>query len=154
MPNRLNTSLSWAVGLVVVFIAGTLFLTRPSVSTSSLSPVSGLMSLRQMAQSSMLYDDAIANQKPTLVEFYADWCTTCQSLAPTLHELQQDYADRVNFVMLDIDNPRWAAQVDQYQVTGVPEIVLLTADQQVSDIFIGRLPRSVLAEAIGQLLRW
>lgn len=153
MPNRLNIRLTWAVGLVVVFIAGTLFLTRPSVSTSSLSPVSGLMSLRQMAQSSMLYETAIANQKPTLVEFYADWCTTCQSLAPTLHQLQQDYANRVNFVMLDIDDPRWAAQVDQYQVTGVPKIVLLTTDQQVSDTFIGRLPRTVLAEALGQLLR-
>ena len=152
MPNRLNTRITWAIGLVIGVIVGTLFLTRPSVSTSSLSPVSGLMSLRQMAQSSIAYDDAIANQKPTLVEFYADWCTTCQSLAPTLHELQQDYANQVNFVMLDIDDPRWAAQIDQYQVTGVPKIVLLTTNQQVSDTFIGRLPRSVLAEAMEQLL--
>src|SRR5687767_1669866 len=41
--------------------------------------------------------------RPQVIEFFAFWCTTCQAMRPILHELQDRYTERVDFVYLDID---------------------------------------------------
>jgi thiol-disulfide isomerase/thioredoxin len=43
--------------------------------------------------------------KPVVVDVYASWCTACKNVAPTLSRLKQDYAGKVNFVVLDVSNP-------------------------------------------------
>jgi thiol-disulfide isomerase/thioredoxin len=42
--------------------------------------------------------------KPVVVDVYASWCPACQNVAPTLATLKQQYAGRVNFVVLDVSN--------------------------------------------------
>ena len=64
-------------------------------------------SLAALAQTAIPYDVAQTNHRPTLLEFYADWCTACQAMAPAMVDLRQTYGDRVNFVMLNIDNDKW-----------------------------------------------
>jgi thiol-disulfide isomerase/thioredoxin len=43
--------------------------------------------------------------KPVLVDIYASWCPGCKNIAPTLSQLKQDYAGKVNFVVLDVTDP-------------------------------------------------
>lgn len=140
------------VALVAVFAIATFFLTRPQTSGSSLSPISGLMALKAMAATALPYEQAMANQRPTLIEFYADWCTTCQGLAPTLQALHGELGAQVNFVMLNIDVPQWSHQVEQFQVSGVPYLVLLNRDHSVVDRFIGKVPKPVLLSRLTDLL--
>lgn len=45
---------------------------------------------------------AKTNTKPTVVLIRAEWCGTCQKLEPTMKELAEQYADRLNFVVLDV----------------------------------------------------
>ncbi|NJR15521.1 MAG: thioredoxin family protein [Calothrix sp. CSU_2_0] len=40
--------------------------------------------------------------KPVLVDVFATWCAGCKNIAPTLSQLKQDYAGKVNFVVLDV----------------------------------------------------
>ncbi len=141
-----------AIALIVLFAIFAFVLTRPITSLQSLSPVSGLMALKASAQSSTPYEVAIASHTPTLIEFYADWCTTCQAMAPTLEAVHQDVGEQVNFVMLDIDNPQWQAQVQQFQVRGVPHLVLLDRDQTIVDTWIGKVPKSVLLARVTNVL--
>ena len=138
--------------LIVIFAIGTLLLTRPQTSASSLSPVSGLMALKAMAQTATPYGQALANPQPTLIEFYADWCTTCQALAPAIESLHGEYGDRINFVMLNIDDPQWHPQVQQFQVSGVPHLALVTSDNALADTFIGKVPKSLLSQSLDTLL--
>jgi thiol-disulfide isomerase/thioredoxin len=42
--------------------------------------------------------------KPVLVDIYASWCPACKNIAPTLSELKKTYADKVNFVVLDVSD--------------------------------------------------
>ncbi|MGB3493461.1 MAG: thioredoxin domain-containing protein [Elainellaceae cyanobacterium] len=141
-----------AISLVIVFAIAAIFLTRPQTDTTRLSPVSGLMALRTSAQSAMPYAQAMTNQKPTLIEFYADWCTTCQSLAPTLATVHDEFNPNLNFVMLNIDDPQWRSHIQQFQVNGVPHLVLLNPDQTVADSFVGRVPLSILRDHVANLL--
>lgn len=154
MPETPNMSKQGrlAIALIATFAIAAFWLTRPVAGTESLSPVSGLMTLKSSAQTSMPYATAIANGKPTLIEFYADWCTTCQSLAGTLDTVQQQYGSSINFVMLDIDDPQWRDQVQQFNVTGVPHLVLRDGEGAIADTFVGKVPKSVLTESLQQLL--
>lgn len=121
--------------------------TPPAMATS----LSGLKVMKEMAQEAIPFEVAIATQKPTLIEFYADWCSVCQSMAPTMQALEQQYGGDINFVMLNVDEAQWLPQMDQYDVTGVPQFTLL--DQQHSQVktLVGRIPQLILAEEFEQL---
>lgn len=140
------------IGVVTLFAIAALALTRPASPISHLSPLSGLMALKASAQTAMTYGEAMANPEPTLIEFYADWCTTCQALAPTLDNIHQQFGPALNFVMIDIDAPQWREQIQQFQVQGVPHLALVNPDQTVADTFIGKVPQSVLANRITDLM--
>ncbi len=140
-----------AIALLTLFATAMLFLSR-ATAAPSLSPVAGLMHLKAMERVAMPYEEAMANSKPTLVEFYADWCSSCQAMATTVEALRDRYGDDINFVMLDIDDPARSAQVQTYGVTGVPHFVTLDANQVIADSTVGRVPAQVLSQTFDRLL--
>lgn len=117
----------------------------PSALATNLS---GLKIMKEMAQEAVPYEDAIASTKPTLLEFYADWCSVCQSMAPTLQTLKQEYGEEINFVMLNVDEAQWLPQMDRYSVTGVPQFTLLDRHQSPIQTFVGRIPQLILSEVL------
>ncbi|MDA0267896.1 MAG: thioredoxin domain-containing protein [Cyanobacteria bacterium] len=154
IPNQTGFPKTYGMvmAVIVVFAIAALLLTRPTTAIAHLSPLSGLMTLKASVQTAMPYGEAMANPQPTLIEFYADWCTTCQALAPTLDTIHQQFGPALNFVMIDIDAPQWREQIQQFQVQGVPHLALVNPDQTVADTFIGKVPQSVLANRITDLM--
>ncbi|MBX2862060.1 MAG: thiol:disulfide interchange protein [Leptolyngbyaceae cyanobacterium MAG.088] len=130
----------------------TVLITRPAAKTTSFTPLSGLMTLKVMAAEAMPYADAIASPNPTFIEFYADWCTTCQGMSSTVATLHQQYGGNINFVMLDIDDPQWATQVSNYGASGVPQFTLIDAQHNEIKTWVGKVPKSILASVFDQLL--
>ena len=43
--------------------------------------------------------------KPTFLEFYAEWCEVCKQMAPKVSALKDKYEKDINFVFLNVDNP-------------------------------------------------
>ncbi|MEL6382342.1 MAG: thioredoxin domain-containing protein [Cyanobacteria bacterium J06626_18] len=154
LPDNLEKpKANWsAIAIAVVFALIAFWVTRPEPSLQSRSSVSGLMTLKTTVREAIPYEVALATPKPSLVEFYADWCTTCQAMAPTLQSVHQQMEGQVNFVMIDIDDPRWLKQVKQFQVSGVPHLALLNSDHTVVDTFIGEVPKQVLNRRLADLL--
>ncbi len=152
----LRQQLHWLSKRLVITIALALTITfslaTPFARAASLSPVKGLMALKTMAQQSVPYDKAMADEKPIVLEFYADWCSSCQSMAPVVTELHGHYGDRINFVMVNIDDAQAAEAVRQYSVTGIPHLLTLTAKGEVQEEFVGRVPGKLLDQAIVPLL--
>ncbi len=137
--------------LGLLFVAGIFFSTRSDVAAISSSTVTGLATMRHLATESTPYSVALSNSKPTLVEFYADWCTTCQSMAPILQNLHQQYESDIDLVMLNIDDPQWAKQIEQYQVQGIPHFTFLNQQQQSVKTLVGRVPETILSQILAQL---
>ena len=135
-----------AAGLIAFII------TQPAAPVGSFTPLSGLISLKTMAAEAVPYEQSLASGKPTLIEFYADWCTTCQGMAPTLASLHEQYGSQVNFVMLDIDSPQWADQIAAYGASGVPQFTLLDVDHQEHNTWVGKVPKAIMAEAFDNVL--
>lgn len=109
-------------------------------------------SLDTQASSSIPIEVALTNGKPTLMEFYANWCTSCQAMAKDMEELKQEYADKLNFVMLNVDNTKWLPEMERYRVDGIPLFVFLGKDGQAIAQNIGEQPRSIMAANIDALI--
>ncbi|MEM6254640.1 MAG: thioredoxin family protein [Cyanobacteria bacterium P01_D01_bin.156] len=109
-------------------------------------------SLSDMAEVAVPFDQAIANGKPTLVEFYANWCTSCQAMAGDLQQLKNEYQQDVNFVMLNVDNNKWLPEMLHYRVDGIPHFVFLDDQGKDAGAAIGEIPRAVLASNLTALM--
>lgn len=105
---------------------------------------SGSVSLANLAAASTPLEVATTNGKPSMIEFYADWCTVCQKMAPDIAQLEKQYTDKVNFVMLNVDNNKWLPDILKYRVDGIPHFVFLNKTGESVAQAIGDQPHTVM----------
>ncbi|QEE50855.1 thioredoxin [Flavobacterium alkalisoli] len=70
------------------------------------------------------FNQLINGDKPVLVDFFATWCGPCQMLAPILKEVKEDMGDDITIIKIDVDKNRQLMMNPQFQVKGVPTIML------------------------------
>ncbi|EKN00304.1 MULTISPECIES: thioredoxin [unclassified Acidocella] len=85
--------------------------------------------------------DVLKSSTPVLVDFWAEWCGPCRSIAPSLEALAEEYGGKLEVVKVNIDeNPMTPTQ---YGVRGIPTL-LIFKDGQVAAQQVGAAPKSVL----------
>lgn len=109
------------------------------------------VSLKDLSAAALPYEEALSNGKPTVVEFYADWCEVCRELAPDVYKVEQQYRDRVNFVMLNVDNTKWEQELDEFGVEGIPHFAFLDKEGNEEGNVVGRLPKQYFQENVEAL---
>lgn len=75
------------------------------------------------------FNQIIQSETPVLVDFFATWCGPCQMLAPILKQVKDSLGDRVSIIKIDVDKNQQIAS--QYQVRGVPTMILFQSGKQL-----------------------
>ncbi|WP_009632958.1 thioredoxin family protein [Synechocystis sp. PCC 7509] len=110
------------------------------------------VSLTSLAEKSTPLEVAISNGKPTLMEFYANWCGSCQAMAPDIAQLEKEYNKSVNFVMLNVDNTKWLPEILQYRVDGIPHFVFSGKDGKEVAQTVGKQPYDIMSSNLEALI--
>ena len=68
------------------------------------------------------FNEIINQEQLTLVDFYADWCGPCKTLAPILQEVKLVLKDEVKIIKINVDQHQDLAS--EFMVRGVPTMLL------------------------------
>lgn len=142
--NSSNRLRNFLIAIVATLLGVALFLGLKTDSTA--------VSLAELDQTSIPLEVAVNNGKPSLVEFYANWCTVCQKMTPDIAKLRQQYDRNLNFVMLNVDNTKWLPEMLKYRVDGIPHFVFLDKQGETIAETIGDIPRTIMASNLEALI--
>ena len=93
--------------------------------------------LDQLAKNSLTPEKALSNGKPTVFEFYADWCEACKTMAPDMIDVKEQNLNKVDVVLLNVDNARWVDLIDKYDVNGIPKLVFFDKEGNYKGFSLG-----------------
>ena len=107
--------------------------------------------LKQFGESSLDPEIAFTNNKPTFLEFYAEWCEVCKEMAPKIADIKNEYEKDINFVFLNVDNPKWEKYVRNFKVNGIPQVNLFDEDANLEITLIGKQGEKTIKESLENL---
>ncbi|MEL7186786.1 MAG: thioredoxin TrxA [Pseudomonadota bacterium] len=87
--------------------------------------------------------DVLQNDKPVLIDFWAEWCGPCKMIAPLLDEAADDYAEKLQIVKLNVDENPNVAQ--KFGIRSIPTLMIFK-DGAVQAQKLGAMSKSQLNE--------
>ena len=95
------------------------------------------------------FKETVRNHSFVVVDCWASWCTPCGMIAPLIDELARDYAGKILFGKLNVDES--SEVVGQYQVMSIPTLLVFKNGKFV-DRIVGAQPRNMLESNITRYL--
>jgi thioredoxin 1 len=95
------------------------------------------------------FTEAVQNHSLVVVDCWAPWCHPCIYVSPIIEEMARDYAGRIFFGKLNVDENREVAT--QYGIMSIPTL-LVFKDRKLADRIVGAMPRQMLEPKITHYL--
>lgn len=87
---------------------------------------------------------------PCMIDFYADWCGPCKTVAPVLEELQEEYAGKINIYKVDTEAEKELATM--FGIQSIPSLLFVPTEGQ-PQMAMGALPKDTFKTAIKDVLK-
>ena len=140
----LKTNLKTILILIISIVIISLFLFRNFFFKSTYL-------LKSFGELSVDPEIAFTNNKPTFLEFYAEWCEVCKEMAPQVSAFKDEYEKDINFVFLNVDNQKWGNYIQKFAVNGIPQVNLFDKKGNLISTFIGKQDEMKIRKSINNL---
>ena len=91
------------------------------------------------------FEELLQDEKLVIVDFWATWCGPCRMLSPLLDEVEEEMADKVTVVKVNVDDADEIAM--KYRIMNIPTLLFFKGGQLV-DKTVGAMPKNVLVDKI------
>ncbi|MFI3317562.1 MAG: thioredoxin [Rikenellaceae bacterium] len=95
------------------------------------------------------FQEVITSSKPVVIDFWAEWCGPCRTIAPIVEELAAEYADKAIIGKCDVEENDEI--VGQYGVRNIPTIIFVK-DGKVVDKQVGACSKDTLKAKLEAIL--
>jgi thioredoxin 1 len=93
------------------------------------------------------FHDVVKKNSKVVIDCWAQWCGPCRMIAPIIEELANDYAGKILFGKLNVDeNPKISAE---HQIMSIPTL-LIFKDGYLVDRIVGAIPKKKLEQRLQQ----
>ena len=140
----LNTNLKAILAVSIAVVIISLFLFRNFLFKSTYL-------LKSFGESSVDPEIAFINNKPTFLEFYAEWCEVCKEMAPQVSAFKDEYEKDINFVFLNVDNQKWGNYIQKFAVNGIPQVNFFDKKGNLISTFIGKQDEINIRKSINNI---
>ena len=143
--NLLKDNLKYLISIIfILLIVCLIFFKNTLFQTSFL--------LKELGKTSIDPEIAFTTNKPIFLEFYAEWCEVCKKMSPGVSELRKEYGKDINFVFINVDNPKWEKYIKKMNVNGIPQINLFDNQSNLEKTFIGLQDEMDIKQSLINLL--
>ncbi len=139
--NFLKDNQNWILSIIFILLISFLILFKNTLFQSSIL-------LKELGKTSIDPEIAFTTNKPIFLEFYAEWCEVCKKMSPNVSKLRKEYGKEINFVFLNVDNPKWEKYIKKMNVNGIPQINLYDNDLNLKKTFIGLQNENEIEESL------
>lgn len=88
---------------------------------------------------------AMKSDKLVVVDFWAEWCGPCRLIAPIMHNLAEEYKDKVVFGKVDVDS--YGTLAVKFGIRNIPTVLFFKGGKVV-DKQVGAVPKAKFVEKI------
>lgn len=98
---------------------------------------------------------ASIENKPVVIDFYSPMCYACTKLSGVMHEVEQEYSERIIFKKLNVASMDQTIQqlAKKYNVMVVPTLIFLNKDGSVNKRTEGLMSKPELEDNLNSLLK-
>jgi thioredoxin 1 len=93
--------------------------------------------------------EVLKNEKPVVVDYWAEWCGPCRMVAPVLEEIAAEHSDKIEVVKLNIDENPAIAQ--RYGIMAIPTMNVFSGGQVVKQI-VGAKPKTAMLRELAEFI--
>jgi len=88
--------------------------------------------------------DVLKNDKPVLVDYWAEWCGPCKMVAPVLEAIAEEHGDKLDIVKLNVDDNPLVTQ--KYNILNIPTLGVFKNGEVVKELVGARSKSALLRE--------